>query len=82
MSSNLPAITGQELIKLLKKDGWVEGRYAKHGRIMTKKFANNRTRVTFIPTKPGSLPRGTLMKILGSQQTNLRKKGLLKLLEN
>jgi len=35
---NLPAISGKQLIKLLTSDGWVEGRKAKHGIALTKRY--------------------------------------------
>jgi predicted RNA binding protein YcfA (HicA-like mRNA interferase family) len=78
--TKLPAISGIELIRLLKKDDWQEGRRARHGITMTKRF-DNKTRVTLIPTKGSSLPRGTLSAILGDKQTGLGKNGLLKLIE-
>lgn len=73
--SSLPAITGPQLIKLLAKDGWIKQRYATHGMWMKKVFPD-RTRVTVIPTAKESLPKGTLNKILGPQQTNLGRQGL------
>jgi predicted RNA binding protein YcfA (HicA-like mRNA interferase family) len=72
---NLPAITGKQLIKLLVADGWVEGRKARHGIALTKKFGET-TRVTVIPDKRASLPEGTLRAILGPKQTQLGSKGL------
>jgi len=80
MSSNLPAITGYQLIACLEKGGWTTVRKANHGRSM-KKYDGNRTRVTIIPETRGSLPKGTLAAILGPKQTNLRKEGLLKLMQ-
>jgi len=65
MSSNLPAITGYQLIAYLEKGGWATGRKANHGRTMTKSDGT-RTRVTFIPETRASLPKGTLSAILGS----------------
>ena len=78
--SSLPAITGPQLIKLLVKDGWEEVRYATHGMRMRKQFPD-RTRVTVIPTANDSLPKGTLSKILGPQQTNIGHDGLLDLIK-
>lgn len=77
--SSLPAVSGNQLIRLLKKDGWQEGRYATHGRTMTK-FIGNQTLVTFIPEKNDSLPKGTLSDILGPKQTKIGKKGLASLI--
>jgi predicted RNA binding protein YcfA (HicA-like mRNA interferase family) len=82
MGDSLPAISGPELIKLLKKDGWIEKRNMAHGIILIKYFqSEDRTRVTTIPTKRRSLPRGTLMDILGSTQTCLGRKGLTELMQ-
>jgi predicted RNA binding protein YcfA (HicA-like mRNA interferase family) len=78
MSKDLPAITGPELIRLLKADGWQEGRRATHGITLAKKTDEGRTLVTLVPTKPRSLPIGTLMAIL--KQTRLGRDGLLELL--
>jgi len=78
--SKLPSLRGTDLIRLLKADGWQEGRYATHGMTLTKRFGE-RTRVTFIPPKRGSLPEGTLMAILSDKQTGLGKNGLLELID-
>jgi len=75
----LPNISGKKLIKLLKKDDWKEGRFATHGKTMTKRIGD-RTRVTFIPTKGSSLPKGTLQDILSEKQTGIGKQGLLELI--
>ncbi len=77
--TSLPAISGPQLIQLFKKDGWVIGRKAKHGRTITKNFGAI-TKVTFIPEKRSPLPDITLSQILGVKQTGLGKKGLLGLL--
>jgi len=77
---NLPAITGKQIIKLLKADGWVEGRKARYGITLTKKYGNT-TRVTFIPDKKASLPNGTLHAILGPLQTQPGNKGLEELIK-
>jgi len=73
MSGGLPAISGPELITLLKKDGWIEKRQANHGVALIKEVSG-RTLVTFIPTKSRSLPKGTLDAILS--QTKLKRAGL------
>jgi len=81
MAGGLPAISGPELIKLLERDGWIQGRSANHGRTLTKKMRSGRTRVTFVPDKSNrSLPIGTLNRILGPQQTGIGRKGLERLL--
>jgi len=76
--TQLPALSGKQLIKLLRKDDWIlEGR-AKHGVALAKHFGD-RTIVTFIPDTSASLDDGTLAAILGVKQTGIRKKGLLDL---
>jgi predicted RNA binding protein YcfA (HicA-like mRNA interferase family) len=80
MSGGLPAISGKELIKLLKKDGWEEKETGTHGQSLIKKIDGGRTLVTIVPTSSRSLPSGTLHDILGMKQTQLGRDGLLKLL--
>ena len=75
----IPALTGLELIKLLKKDGWIEHRHTTHGIALVKRFKEG-TRVTIVPKTKANLPVGTLMAILGEKQTGLGKKGMLGLL--
>jgi predicted RNA binding protein YcfA (HicA-like mRNA interferase family) len=77
----LPAITGRQLIRLLKLDGWEEGRRANHGRSLHKTFDDGRTRVTLVPDKRTPLPTGTLAAILGAKQTGLGRDGLATLIE-
>jgi predicted RNA binding protein YcfA (HicA-like mRNA interferase family) len=79
MYTNIPALSGKQLIRLLQKDGWIVGRKTTHGITLTK-FIIDRTRVTFIPNKSSSLPDGTLSAILGTKQTGIGKAGLLELL--
>jgi len=79
MYTVVPAISGKQLIKLLKRDGWVEGRRTKHGIALTKPIGE-RTKVTIVPDTRASLPDGTLQAILGTKQTGIGKKGLLGLL--
>lgn len=76
--SNIPAIAGPQLIKLLVKDGWQIDRKANHGARLHKKITD-RVIVTVIPTKSRSLPKGTLNDIL--KQTQISKPYLLKLIE-
>ena len=79
MSKKLPQITGLQLIKLFKKDGWVEKRRSKHGMSMYKKI-NDKFTVVVIPTKRGVLPDGTLSGILSLKQSGIGRNGLEKLL--
>jgi predicted RNA binding protein YcfA (HicA-like mRNA interferase family) len=78
--SKPPAITGPQLIKLLKKDGWEDGRKATHGRTMTKR-TGDKTKVTFIPERREPLIDKTLGQILGLEQTGIGKAGLADLIE-
>ncbi|MCK4645392.1 MAG: type II toxin-antitoxin system HicA family toxin [Candidatus Aminicenantes bacterium] len=75
----IPALTGLELIRLLKKDGWIEHRQATHGIALVKRFKEG-TKITIVPKTKANLPVGTLMAILGEKQTGLGKKGLLGML--
>ena len=75
----IPALSGIELIKLLRKEGWVEYRQTNHGVALSKKISD-RIKVTIIPKGKTSLPKGTLMAILGPKQTGIGTKGLLELL--
>ena len=74
-----PAISGRKLIALLRKDGWIPKRRTQHD-IALAKAIGNRTRVTVVPDTRASLDNGTLGAILGPKQTNIRKKGLLDLI--
>jgi predicted RNA binding protein YcfA (HicA-like mRNA interferase family) len=80
MGLNLPAISGNELIKLLIKDGWIKLREAPHGTFLYKTL-NQEKLTTTIPRKDDSLPKGTLGAILSSKQTRLGSKGLLELIQ-
>jgi len=79
MSERLPQIKGNELIKLLEKDGWEIARKGGKHFSLVKKF-KDRTRVTTIKNTSNDIPRGTLNAILGKDQTNLGREGFLKLL--
>jgi predicted RNA binding protein YcfA (HicA-like mRNA interferase family) len=80
MGESLPGISGVELIKLLKDDGWSEGRRTTHGIQLSKRFGD-RVRVTIVPTKHKAMPSGTLAAILGPKQTGIGREGLLTLLK-
>lgn len=81
MQVDIPAVTGKQLIKLLRRDGWEPGRKATHGICLTKKEASGKTLLTFVPDVRASLPVGTLSAILSNKQTGLGRKGLLRLIE-
>jgi predicted RNA binding protein YcfA (HicA-like mRNA interferase family) len=72
-------LSGKELIKILGKDGWQIKRRTKHGVALAKHFSD-RTRVTIVPDTRALLDEGTLSAILGVKQTNIRKRGLLDLI--
>ena len=77
--TEIPAITGFQLLRLLEKDGWKRGRYSNHGWTLSKKYTD-KTRVTVIPVKKSSLIDKTLSLILSPKQTGIGKHGLLELL--
>jgi len=77
--TTIPALTGKQLINLLKQDGWKVRRRATHGLTLTKRI-NNQTLVTFVPDTTESLRESTLGQILSVKQTRFGKKGLLELL--
>jgi predicted RNA binding protein YcfA (HicA-like mRNA interferase family) len=76
----LPAITGNQLIKLLLKDGWERAGESSHVVSLRKKFSDQ-TRVTIVQPTNDSLPRGTLSAILGIKQTGLGRDGVEKLID-
>ena len=80
MAAGLPALTGKQLINLLKKDGWVEVR-GRGSHVSLKKPFGDRTRRTVVENTGASLPRGTLAAILGVKQTGLGRAGLLGLID-
>jgi len=77
--SKLPALSGQELARLLERDGWIYRGTSRHGRSYAKRVRGE-WRVTVIPMNPGSLPKGTLHAILSEKQTGLGRRGLRRLL--
>lgn len=81
MGDALPAISGKDLIKLLKKDGWIEGRQNSHIVTLRKTFPNGKTRITVIQPISASLKPGTLSAILGDKQTGIGRDGLRELIK-
>lgn len=77
--TTLPAISGKQLIRLLKKDGWKIINTCPHGLTLMKDVASIRL-VTTIQESNEPLPMGTLTAILGFQQTRLGRNGLRNLL--
>jgi len=79
--NSIPPISGDQLIALLKLDGWASGRKTRHGISLTKYLeAEKRTLVTFVPSDNKPLPTGTLHDILGMKQTRVGSSGLIDLL--
>jgi predicted RNA binding protein YcfA (HicA-like mRNA interferase family) len=76
MGQALPSISGDDLIKLLEKNGWLVGKRANHGIKMSQKI-DGKMRVTIIPTKHKAMPEGTLAAILGPKQTGIGRDGFL-----
>lgn len=80
MSGGLPAINGPDLARLLEGDGWVVHGRNPHGWTYKKTFPGGETRVTTIPNERSSLATGTLRAILGPKQTDIGRRGFLRLL--
>ncbi len=77
--TDIPAITGKQLIRLLEKDSWEEAHKGKHGIVLTKTIKGLK-RTTTIPDKSKSLPESTLGVILSDKEAGLGRKGFLELL--
>lgn len=78
--TKIPALSGNQLNRLLiKNGGWIEHGHRRHG-VAKKKRVGNKTRVTIIPKTNDPLTPGTLSAILGPKQTGIGRKGLLALL--
>lgn len=80
LATILPAITGNQLIRLLEQDGWAYQRDAKHGAAYSKEI-DGRNVVAIIPTKNDSLPDKTLGAILSVKQTGIGRRGLVTLIK-
>lgn len=81
MSADLPAITGEQFVALLEKDGWyIEGKTT-HG-ISMQKYINGRHRVAIIPCKSNrSMNPKTLHDILSVKQSGITRAGLKTLID-
>lgn len=80
MRASLPAITGKQLIRLFRRDGWTEAGRRTHGIAFTKVSPDGAVRVTIIPDKRGPLPSGTLAAVLGPKQSSIGRDGLLEMI--
>jgi predicted RNA binding protein YcfA (HicA-like mRNA interferase family) len=56
MTGELPAITGKQLIRLFRRDGWEEMRRVRHGIALAKVGPDGRRRITIIPDQRSTLP--------------------------
>jgi len=80
VSGELPALTGEQFIRLLLLDGWQERGRSRHGIALGKLVAGT-YRVAVVPTKPGSMHTNTLHRLLSVKQTGLGRSRLLRLIE-
>jgi hypothetical protein len=80
MADELPALTGDQLIRLLVLDGWKEEGRSRHG-VALSKLVNGQYRVAVVPTKSGSMHTNTLHRLLSVKQTGLRRAGLVRLIK-
>jgi len=80
MPDELPALTGDQLIRLLVLDGWVEVRRSRHGVALSKLFSG-RGRIAVVPTKRGSMHSNTLRRLLSAKQTGIGRAGLVRLIK-
>ncbi len=78
MSVDLPAINPKDLIKIFENEGWQIQRRANHDLAMSKYF-NGKNHITIIPMKDKSMPKRTLMAILGIKQTQIGRERFLEL---
>jgi len=63
-------------MRILRLDGWEEGRKTTHGISYSKMMRDNRRRVTIVPDKRRSLRPGTLRAILDEKQAGIGFDGL------
>jgi predicted RNA binding protein YcfA (HicA-like mRNA interferase family) len=80
MADEIPPLSGTDLIKLLKSNGWVSKGNSTHGETLFKNI-NGKNVYTTVPKKYKKMPNSILGQILGSKQTNLGRDGLLALIE-
>lgn len=75
----IPALSGAQLFLLLKCDGW-KPHSCSDAHVSVKKRIEGRYVVAPIPMSNASLPQGTLSGILGSKETRIGRRGLVRLL--
>jgi predicted RNA binding protein YcfA (HicA-like mRNA interferase family) len=77
MADNLPVITGKQLVRLFRQDGWEEkSQRAREGIFFYKRFPDGTVRATVIAPKPRPLTPGTLAAIPGPTQSGIDREGL------
>jgi predicted RNA binding protein YcfA (HicA-like mRNA interferase family) len=76
VAEDLPAITGKQLERLFRLDGWEPKRRAQEETFFAKKDAAGVVRHTVITTKNRPLASGTLTAMLGPKQSNVGRDGL------
>lgn len=81
MAEELPAISGRQLERLFRLDGWKQKRRAKEGTFFAKRDANGVVRHTVITTKKRPLAPGTLAAMLGPKQSNVGRDGLREMID-
>lgn len=81
MADSLPAITGYQLIRLLKLDGWVPVRDSREGVVFHRRYEDGTFRSTVVGRKRRPLTDGVLAAILGPRQTGIGRDGLRTLIQ-
>ena len=78
----LPAVTGLQLIELLRRDGWELRGDSRHGAALTK-YDHERSQMLWaiVPKRGKPLPKTLLHRILSVKQTGIGRKGLQSLIE-
>lgn len=80
MADEIPSLSGADLIKLLKSDGWISKGKSTHGETLYKNV-DGKNIYTTIPKKYKKMPNKILGQILSPKQTNLGRDGLLEIIE-
>lgn len=82
MADTLPAVTGRQLIRLFRCDGWEEkSKRTREGIFFFKRFPDGTVRRTVIPPKRRPLTPGLLSAILGPKQSGIGRDGLAAMIE-
>lgn len=81
MPNALPSVTGKQLIRLFRRDGWQVVRRVNHGISFSRFDDSGVKRITVIPDKRAPLTDGTLGAILGMKQSNVGRVGLADMIE-